>query len=224
MNGLSMKFERFDFKELLDNVSNKAYWSKKHRIFEYDNIIVEVEMSSIDVRSNKVNLFVIVHDVKNENRDGNSFDVQMEQEHFNLKVFEKRLFNTTCEGISWIERPLIRKTKSYHEVDKKKIEEHKRLSYNAVNLFNRIIKSSYISNQFILRLRREFTSLYINKLSKATYAENYLREAKFSILGNVVKTLAHQLSINDSPYLKLVEENYGSKKFLSLVGDDEDGR
>ena len=54
-NELSTKLYKLDFKELVNNATNKAYWNKKWEIFNYDGMSVEFFLESINIVHNKLN-------------------------------------------------------------------------------------------------------------------------------------------------------------------------
>ena len=51
---LSTKLYKLNFRELIDNATNRAYWTKKWEIFQYDGISITFILDSIDITGNKL--------------------------------------------------------------------------------------------------------------------------------------------------------------------------
>lgn len=54
MNALSTKLYKLDFKDLIDNATNRTYWTKKWTIFEYNGLRIEFTLDSIEIADNKL--------------------------------------------------------------------------------------------------------------------------------------------------------------------------
>ena len=53
-NELSTKVYKLDFKELIDNATNKVYWTKRWALFEYNGLRIEFTLHSIEITDNKL--------------------------------------------------------------------------------------------------------------------------------------------------------------------------
>jgi hypothetical protein len=51
---LSTKLYKLDFKEIINNATNKEFWNKKWVIYKYDNLWVEFSLDTININSNKL--------------------------------------------------------------------------------------------------------------------------------------------------------------------------
>ena len=54
MNQISTKLYKLDFKDLINNATNRVYWNKKWTLFQYDGLYVEFILDSIDIINNKL--------------------------------------------------------------------------------------------------------------------------------------------------------------------------
>ena len=53
-NELSTKVYKLDFKDLIDNATNKVYWAKRWTLFEYNGLKIEFTLHSIEIADNKL--------------------------------------------------------------------------------------------------------------------------------------------------------------------------
>ena len=51
---LSTKLYKLNFKEIINNATNKEFWNKKWAIYKYDNLWVEFSLDTININNNKL--------------------------------------------------------------------------------------------------------------------------------------------------------------------------
>lgn len=98
-NELSTKVYKLDFKELIDNATNKVYWAKKWTLFEYNGLRIEFTLHSIEIADNKLlgRLELSGKEYKGYWRNpAFLMTIPLEEANFNEIALNKQLVGTVC--------------------------------------------------------------------------------------------------------------------------------
>lgn len=113
MRELSVYVEKPPIDLILGNFKNEKMWSKTWKFFEYDNVFVEMYMSSIDVRRKQITLYVRLQDKNNFEGDVNSTTIPIDTDHRNVELFERKIYGTGWKCFQWINRSKAKETVLY---------------------------------------------------------------------------------------------------------------
>ena len=64
---------KIDLVDILDNVLNQRYWDRKWCIFDYNGVVINISLQSIDIEYNKVSLRIEVLDNNAKNHWDRSY-------------------------------------------------------------------------------------------------------------------------------------------------------
>ena len=124
-NKLSTVLTRIDLKDLLEHYTDKVLWGKKWTIYDYGDITVTAELSSIDVRSNEIKLIITVR-YKGRKReckyyatpyDWNYMSVPIDHCEYTQEAFERKLYGVARDTLAYIEGNYIRQLPDYIAAD-----------------------------------------------------------------------------------------------------------
>lgn len=166
---LSTRLYKLNFKELINNATNKAYWGKQWEIFKYDNHSIIFSLSSIDIINNKLyGLVELLHDKKYTYRNIYiHITIPLQESNFNKSALEKELCGKIEDLFTGLSCDKIRMSDKYYELEslendfENELHEiaSKFLDYN--NVTNEDIRELYIEN-YIYNNAKSFTDDYIN--------------------------------------------------------------
>lgn len=168
MNEISTKIEKLDLEFILDHFLNPKLWEKKWVIFNYNYTLVEVAIQNINVTRKTLTLAVSVDlgtlsDEPWVKKDTNWVDIPFDLAHRNIPLFERQIFNRAKDGMTYVERRLIRDTPAYKEAEEQ-VEEYKEKLRDIANEFldnenvvNSAIRYAYIENYIENSVIPDFT-------------------------------------------------------------------
>lgn len=212
MNNLSLKFERYDFKELYKKIDDKEFWQKQHNIFEYDDVVVSLTLRSIDVAHAKISIDVRVVDNYFDINDYNVLELPIDPEHLNEHLFEKQLFHKIYFGIRWNERRLLKKMPVFEHGEQQNIESRKKIQERAKRTYKTLIREKFRNFRFVQRFEWTFVERFIDNFwEKPFNEERYIEDREMMLYGNVVNVLASQMNIKDGDdkgYFEIIRKNY----------------
>lgn len=177
-NELSTKLYKLDFKELVDNATNKAYWNKKWEIFNYDGMSVEFFLESISIVHNKLNGKIRLNGGGDCWRNPESLiTIPLQEDNFNKTALERELVGRV-DSI-FLEQGCIdlKKTEEYRDIEILEEEFVDRLKdiarefLNSNNIYNNDIRDLYICD-YISNNEKDYTSDYINEKKYSTYVSH----------------------------------------------------
>ena len=98
-NELSTKVYKLDFKELIDNATNKVYWAKKWALFEYNGLKIEFTLNYIDITDNKLLGKLELNGKEHKGYLRNPtvlMSIPLEEANFNEIALNKELVGRVC--------------------------------------------------------------------------------------------------------------------------------
>lgn len=145
-NELSTVIYKINFKYILKNYLNKSLWKKQWTIFDYNNVVIKMQLSSIDIRWNRIDLrlssdYVIT-----------SMDLPLAEDHFNETVFTKELFRKLVSMAETIEEVKIRRLAVYDSaqlLDEALREQREQIAnefLDANKVTNEAIREAYVDS------------------------------------------------------------------------------
>lgn len=91
-NEISTKLYKLNFKELINNATNKAYWTKKWEIYNYEGMRVEFSLDSIRISENKLIGAIKLSGGNTYYRDPETtMVISLQEEHFLEKALNNEL-------------------------------------------------------------------------------------------------------------------------------------
>ena len=121
---LSTKVVKVDFKKIIDNSLDKSFWTKRWTLFNYDNIVITMELSDIDITNQQVCLWVRGRHVEDGLR--NSKFIYLPLNQYNETVFRNKLLGAAHDIVEGMEVDLARVTKRYEELKSEMNAEERR--------------------------------------------------------------------------------------------------
>ena len=177
MNELSTMLYRINFRYILDHFLDQALWKKSWRIYEYDDCILEMRLTSINIQENKLQLTI-----KRPNSWGTyTLSLPLAKEHFNEAVFYKSLFSNMSQAISGAEFYEIANSAPYRAAGR---------AQNDVDDANREKAKNHLDELGIE-----------DKAVRKAYIEAFVADNSVSLTSNVVEQLKYR--IHSSRYLML---------------------
>jgi len=209
-NKLSTVLTRIDLKELLNHYTDRALWGKKWTIYDYGDITVTAELSSIDIRSNEIKLIIGVR-YKGRKReckhsavpyDWNYMGVPIDHSEYTQEAFERKLYGVAKDTLAYIESSHIRQLPDYVDADKyrgeriKNLEEEAKAWLDDKGVTNKSIREAYI-DAFVEANREDVDKMvdaimdrHRDKLfakEQMLLADFFKREDKFRYFYDLVK-------------------------------------
>ena len=186
-NELSTKVYKLDFKELIDNATNKVYWTKKWEIFKYDGISITFILNSIDIVGNKLICAIELEGKETKGYWRNPLaimSIPLKEENFNELALNKELVGRVNSLFLEQGDRDLRVSEHYTYLEGLENEFEDRLRDIAEsflkenNVYNEKIKEVYIDN-YVDNNRKDYTSDYISYEKKNTYVGH---RATFAII------------------------------------------
>lgn len=198
---ISTKIESIDFNKLIDECLNKKQWGKIYQLFEYDNIVITMELESIDVKENSVRYCIQADDKLIDRQEIRSIDFPMSLEHRNVQVFTNKINSVVFRVLEDLEKYYYL---NYTEEYKRLVEHNKNVMHTADQIANNKLDTLNITDEDI----REAYVLYcVNKADKKdsyTLKENL----RTLVLGNVYSAYS---SYSNSVYNKEIVYRVGER-------------
>jgi hypothetical protein len=117
-NELSTKLYKLDFKDLINNATNRAYWNKKWEIFNYDGMSVEFFLESINIVHNKLNGKIRLNGGDGLWRNPESFIIiPLQEDNFNKEALERELVGRVDSIFLEQGCADLKKTKEYRDIE-----------------------------------------------------------------------------------------------------------
>lgn len=120
-NGLTTQVVKINFKWLLEHCTDREFWKSRWRVFDYDNIKIDLSLNEIDISRNMLTLRVECID-----RFYDREYIYIPLGQFNETVFNKSLKRALMDCIIHRENSEIEETDVFkwaYEKDKKREEE-----------------------------------------------------------------------------------------------------
>ena len=149
MNAISTILYRINFQYILDNCLDRNFWKKNWTIFEYDGLKLVLNLRSIDIRRNCVNVGIGPLD---EYWRVSSFDLPLESDHFNETVFYNKALTSIWNQIERDEQDLNEQTIAYElaqKLDKQNDVDNERIAndyLDKLGIIDEEIRKPYIEN------------------------------------------------------------------------------
>ena len=178
-NEVSTKLFKLNFKELVDNATNKAYWTKKWEIFSYDNMSVEFYLESISIVQNKLYGRVKLNGGKFETwrKIESTITIPLQEDNFNKIALEKELVGKI--NSIFLEQGCtdLKQTEKYRMLEDLESEFKDRLKEIAENFLdennidNDTIRDVYIDD-YISNNEKDYTTGYLNENQNNKYVSH----------------------------------------------------
>ena len=175
-NELSTKLYKLDFKELINNATNRAYWTKKWEIFNYDGMSVEFSLESINIVHNKLNGKIRLNGDNWRNPES-LITIPLQESNFNKEALERELVGKVDSIFLQQGCIDLTKTREYEEIEILECELVYRLKDIAIeflnnnNIYNGDIRDLYIDD-YVSNNKKSYTSDYIDEKKCGTYASH----------------------------------------------------
>lgn len=176
-NELSTKLYKLDFKELVDNATNKAYWNKKWTLFQYDGLYVEFILDSIDITNNKLSCKLELQgvDTKGYWSSPNQYiRIPLQDENFNELALTKELVGKIDSLFLEQGERDLKLTDDYYNLKeleddfKDKLEDIANDFLDSNGVDNKSIREVYIDD-YVDRNKKDYTYDYIRLNKPNTY-------------------------------------------------------
>lgn len=170
---ISTKVYKLDFQELINNATNKEYWTRKWEIYNYDGMSIEFTLDSINIAQNKLLACVKLVGVENGwSIPSDYMTIPLQKENFMKLALEKELVGKVDSLFLTQGEKDLKKTDKYMELEELEDELNDKLKEIAEeflddnNVYNKSIREVYIDN-------------YVDKNQK-DYTSDYIRENKYN--------------------------------------------
>ena len=159
---LSTKLYKLDFKELIDNATNKVYWGKQWEIFKYSDHSIVFSLSSINIINNKLyGRIELVHKKKYYYSNIQTvITIPLQKDNFNKKALEKELCGKVDELFLTLSEYKISYSNEYIKLEA--LEE--KLKDNLKNIANNFLDENNVTNEDI---REVYIDNYVYNNSKS---------------------------------------------------------
>lgn len=173
-NNISTKLYKLNFKELIDNATNRVYWEKKWEIFKYDGLYVEFLLDRIDITNNKLIGEIYLRGMTNITYAIREYiTIPLQPENFNKLALEKELVGKVNN--LFLSYGIIELKKSFEYDNLLELENNLESKLEDIaseflddhNVYNKDIREVYIDN-YVCNNRKDLTPDWLdnNKGSK----------------------------------------------------------
>lgn len=176
---LSMKVEKFNVNEILDNYLNQKFWGKKWTLFEYDGFVATLFMDCIYVDTRRVSVEIKVEKDGKRKHDWVWFSLDTENQ--NELVNNRQIYGKVVDLLlEWEESNLIPYTDEYKTALQVEKQHREKIRLLAVDLLDSLgikheeVREAYIK-ETIIQNAEYFTG-------KVEYNKKYL------LIGYVILT------------------------------------
>lgn len=153
---LSTHVVKINLKDIVDNVLNKDYWEKKWCVFDYNNVTIEIKLSSIDIARNRVSLNISVTDNMSTSiwYKSQVGAVDFPLDRFEHDAFQKTVLGTIHRLIDEHELRYEINTSGYDELQKKENQyKEKSISklvaeLDELGITHEGVREAYIDNNY----------------------------------------------------------------------------
>lgn len=153
---LSTHVVKINLKDIVDNVLNKDYWEKKWCVFDYNNVTIEIKLSSINIARNRVSLDISVADNMSTSMFYKSHrgTVDFPLDRFEHDAFQKTVLGTIHRLIEEHELRYAINTSGYDELQKQENEyKEKSISkledeLDELGITHEGVREAYIDNNY----------------------------------------------------------------------------
>ena len=176
-NELSTKLYKLDFKDLINNATNRAYWTKKWEIFNYDGMSVEFFLESINIMHNKLNGKIRLNGGDDWWTPETWIIIPLQEDNFNKEALERELVGRVDSLFLEQGCTDLRKTREYKDIEDLEDELEDRLKdiaiefLNSNNIYNDDIRDLYIDD-YVSNNTKNYTADYVNEKKYATYVSH----------------------------------------------------
>lgn len=174
MNQISTKLYKLNFHELIQNATNRAYWTKKWTIFSYENNTIEFTLSSIDIINNKLIGRLVLTGGVSWNSPSTSITIPLQDEHFLERALNAELVGKVDSLFLNLGEQDLYKSDGYLELSrlesefKDTLEDIAKAFLNENNVYNDTIREAYI-DRYIDDNEKSFSRDYILENRNNTY-------------------------------------------------------
>ena len=152
-SSISTKVRKVNFKEIIENITDKRNWERITEIFKYGDCSVILSLSRIDVISSKIQFQLAFSSKLTKGNVENTFEIPLSIENYNEEVINNKLCTRVIEGFSEVGRreTLVYDT-AYYGLDSLEEELAEHLEEIATdyldenNITNEHIRDNYIEN------------------------------------------------------------------------------
>ena len=177
MNQISTKLYKLDFKDLINNATNRVYWNKKWTLFQYDGLYVEFILDSIDITNNKLSCKLELQGVDRRDYWSVPFGymrIPLQDENFNELALTKELVGKVGELFLEQGERDLKLTDEYYNLKeleddfKDKLEDIAKDFLDSNGVDNKSIREVYIDD-YVGRNKKDYTYDYIRLNKPNTY-------------------------------------------------------
>lgn len=161
---ISTQIVKINFKYIVDNALDREFWKKKWKIFEYDNVVMVLELYEINVRRNNIKL--LIKGTHNVLEDYDYEVVSIPMGELNVNTLRNQVLRHAHSLVEYFEREFAERSDGYAVAENEQAEkalEHKNdlIAYlDEEGVTDEGIRDAYINQK--RKSFYEITDNYIN--------------------------------------------------------------
>ena len=171
---LSTKLYKLDFKDLINNATNKEYWTKKWEIYNYDGMTIEFSLESINITNNKLSGLIRLNGGDGWSNPSAYITIPLQEENFLKLALERELVGKVDYLFLRQGENDLRKTREYRDLEELESDFNDKLRgiaedfLDSNNVYNDTIRDVYIDD-YVSNNEKDYTSDYLDKNKYNTY-------------------------------------------------------
>ena len=174
---LSTKLYKLNFRELIDNATNRAYWTKKWEIFQYDGISITFILDYIDITGNKLIGKLALNGKENRGYFRNPYTlitIPLEKYNYNELALNKELVGKVDSLFSEQGERDLKETDEYLKLKEIEDDFNDRLKeiasdfLDSNNVYNKDIREAYIDS-YVDNNSKSYGWDYVNENRNTMY-------------------------------------------------------